>query len=280
MKNLLTATLVISCFALFSCQKEVDGTLSNGGSNNGGTSGTKLTKTLEKLGGDSLSTVYRYNSSGKIIGVDMVGVDAGQPYDYYLTYVRNNSGIIQKQIIKSSDLVQFGVDSVLSLVSYDAASNKYKSAVSNLSLFGIPIIDSIVFQYDGSGRLITEIDYSDVGFGYLPSWKRVYTYNGSNLGTEKYYSFDINTNNYTLDYTATYEYDTKINPLQFVADAAILNLEPFYSANNITKLTYVTSDPADNFVSTVNYTYNSTNRPLTDVTTTASEVTTTSYYYQ
>ena len=280
MKNLLTAVLGILSLVLFSCQKEVDETLPNSGGNNGGTTGTKLTKTIEKLGADSVATVYRYNSSGKIIAVDMVGVDAGQPYDYYLTYVRNNSGIIQKQIIKSSDLVQFGVDSILYLVSYDATNNRYKGAISNLSLFGIPLVDSIVFQYDGSGKLITEIDYSDVGFGYAPSWKKVYTYNGNNLGTEKYYSFDANTNNYTLDYTSTYEYDTKTNPLQFVADAPVFNLDPFYSANNITKLTYVESDPTNNFVSTVSYTYNSSNRPLTDVTTTGSEVTTTSYYYQ
>ena len=280
MKNLLIAGLGLLCLCVISCQKEVDDTLSNSGSNNGGTNSTRLTKTVEKSGADSLVTVYRYSSSGKITGVDMVGVDAGQPYDYYLTYVRNSSGIIQKQIIKSTDLVQFGIDSIVSVVSYDAANNRYKSGVSNLSLMGIPIVDSVVFQYDGSGKLVTEIDYSDVGFGYLPSWKRVYTYSGNNLGTEKYYSFDINTNNYTLEYTATYEYDTKINPLQFVSDAPLLNLDPFYSANNITKLSYVANDPTDNFVSTVSYTYNSSNRPLTDVTATGSEVTTTSYYYQ
>lgn len=280
MKNLLTAVLGILCLCLISCQKEVDDTLSNNGGNNGGTSSTKLTKTVQKLGGDSLVTLYRYNSSGRITGVDMVGVDAGQPYDYYLTYVRNSSGIIQKQIIKSTELVQFGIDSIVSVVSYDAANNRYKSGVSNLSLMGIPIADSVVFQYDGTGKLVTEIDYTDVGFGYLPSWKRLYTYNGNNLGIEKYYSFDINTNNYTLEYTTTYEYDTKINPLQFVSEAPVLNLDPFYSANNTTKLSYVASDPADNFVSTVSYTYNSSNRPLTDVTTTGSDVTTTTYYYQ
>ena len=280
MKKLLTAVLGILCLCFISCQKEVDDTLSNNGGNNGGTSSTKLTKTVEKSGGDSLVTLYRYNSSGKITGVDMVGVDAGQPYDYFLTYVRNSSGIIQKQIIKSTDLVQFGIDSIISVVSYDAANNRYKSGVSNLSLMGIPIADSVAFQYDGAGKLITEIDYTDVGFGYSPSWKRVYTYSGNNLGTEKYYSFDVNTNNYTLEYTTTYEYDTKINPLQFVSEAPVLNLDPFYSANNATKLSYVASDPTDNFVSTISYTYNSSNRPLTDVTTTGSDVTSTTYYYQ
>jgi hypothetical protein len=277
MKNSLTAILTILSFGLFSCQKEVDDIFSNTG---GVVSGTRLIKTVEKTGADSVVSVYGYNSSGKIINADIAGVEAGQAYDISLTYVRNSSGIIQKQILESSDFASIGIDSIVSIVSFDAGNNRYKNSVTNFSLSGIPLIDSIMFQYDASGRLITEIDYNDVGFGYLPSWKKEYTYSGNNLATEKYYSYDLASGNFLLEDTGTYEYDTKTNPLQFATDAAILNLYPFYSANNVTKFTYVASDPADNFTSTINYTYNSSNRPLTDVTTTGTEVASTTYYYQ
>jgi hypothetical protein len=277
MKNSLTAILAILSFGLFSCQKEVKDIFSNTG---GGVNGTRLIKTVEKTGADSVVTVYGYNSSGKIIKADIFGVDAGQAYDLSLTYVRNSAGIIQKQILESSDFVSVGIDSIVSIVSFDAGTNRYKNSVSNFSLSGIPLSDSIEFQYDVSGRLVTEIDYNDVGLGYLPSWKKEYTYNGNNLATEKYYSFDLASGNFLLDDTGTYEYDTKTNPLQFATDAPILNLYPFYSANNVTKFTYVASDPADNFTSATNYTYNSSNRPITDVTTTGAEVTLTTYYYQ
>jgi hypothetical protein len=277
MKNSLTAILAILSFGLFSCQKEVNDIFSNTG---GAVNGTRLIKTVEKTGVDSVVSVYGYNSSGKIIKADIAGVEAGQAYNVSLTYVRNSAGIIQKQILESSDFASIGIDSIVSIVSFDAGNNRYKNSVTNFSLSGIPLVDSIVFQYDASGRLLTEIDYNDAGFGYLPSWKKEYTYNGNNLAAEKYYSYDLASGNFVLEDTGTYEYDAKVNPLQFATDAPIFNLYPFYSANNVTKFTYVTSNPADNFTSTINYTYNSSNRPLTDVTTTGTEVSSTTYYYQ
>jgi hypothetical protein len=277
MRNSLTAILAVLSVGLFSCQKEVKDIFSNTG---GGANGTRLIKTVEKTGGDSVVTVYTYNSSGKIIKAGIIGVEAGQGYDLTYTYVRNGAGIIQKQILESSDFASVGIDSIVYNVFFDAGKNRYSGSVADFSLLGIPLLDSIAFQYDASGRLSTEIDYNNVGVGYLPSWKKEYTYNGNNLANEKYYSFDFTSGGFVLEETSSYEYDTKINPLQFPADAPVLNLFPFYSANNLTKLTYVASDPADNFTSTISYTYNSSNRPLTDVTTTGSDISSTTYYYQ
>lgn len=277
MRISVTAFLAILSVGLFSCQKEVKDIFSN---TNGNANGTRLVKTVEKLGADSVVSVYGYNSSGKIITANIVGVEAGQAYDYKLTYVRNSAGIIQKQILESSDFASVGIDSIVYFVFFDAGNNRYTGSVADFSFSGIPLLDSLSFQYDGSGRMISEIDYNDVGFGYLPSWKKEYTYNGNNLASEKYYSFDLTNGDFVLEETSSYEYDTKINPLQFAADAPVLNLFPFYSANNLTKLTYVAFDPSDNFISTIAYTYNSSNRPLTDVTTTGSDVSSTTYYYQ
>ena len=277
MKSLLTAILFFLAVAFVSCQKEIKDIFAGTG---GTSNATRLIKTVDKSGLDSTVTIYGYNSSGKIIGADISGIDSGQAFDLNLSYVRNNSGIIQKQIIKSSSFSAIGIDSLVTIISYDAAANQYKNAVSSFVLFGLPLMDSIVFQYDGSGRLIAEIDYTDVGFGYDPSTKKEYTYSGNNLASEKLYSYDLASSSYSLEDTYTYEYDTKINPLQFVADAPILNLYPFYSANNVTKTTYVASDPTYNYIATEAYTYNSSNRPVMDIITTGSDISTTTYYYQ
>ena len=57
-------------------------------------------------------------------------------------------------------------------------------------------------------------------------------------------------------------------------------MNPFYSANNVTKITLVAADPADNYVSTEIYTYDSSNRPLTGTDVTGGTTTLTNYYYQ
>lgn len=276
MRNLLTAGLAILTFGMFSCQKEVKDILAPAG----GSNGTRLIKTVDKSGSDSTVTIYGYNAAGRITSADFSGVDSGQAFDLSIRYVRNSSNIIQQQIVKSSDFSSLGIDSLVTYIRYDQGTNRYINAVSSFILFGLPLADSIVFQYDGSGRLVTEIDYTDVGFGYDPVTKKEYTYAGNNLATEKVYQFDLASSTYSLEDTYTFEYDTKVNPLQFATDAPVLNLYPFYSANNVVKTTYVSSDPTYNFVSTDVYTYNSSNRPVTDVSTTGPDITTTTYYYQ
>lgn len=276
MRNSLTLLLATLTVGIFSCQKEVKDIFAPAG----GSTGTRLIKTVDKSGSDSTVTVYGYNSSGKIISADFAGIDSGQAFDLNIRYVRNSSNIIQQQIIKSSDFSALGIDSLVTAVRYDQGTNRYINAVSSFILFGLPLADSIVFQYDGSGRMVTEIDYTDVGFGYAPATKKEYTYTGSNLATEKVYQYDFSSSTYSLEDTYTFEYDTKVNPLQFATDAPVLNLYPFYSANNVVKTTYVSSDPTYNFVSTESYTYNSSSRPVTDISTTGSDITTTTYYYQ
>ena len=270
--RILIALLAFPILFLLSCKKEND-SVNGGGANN-----TRLIRMVAKSGSDSSVSEFSYNSSGKIVGYKLSGVESGGPLDLRLTYVRNSSDIIQKQILKSNNLAALALDSIVTIVNYDAGNNRYKNATSVVVLFGISIKDSIVFQYDGGGRLTSEIDYTDAGAGMQPSSKTEYTYVGNNLAGEKYYSY---TSTYQLEETYTYEYDSKINPLQFVPDAAVLNMNPFYSANNVTKTTYVdATDPTNNYVSTDTYTYTSVNRPAMSISVTGANSTTTTYYYQ
>jgi hypothetical protein len=275
--RILITLVVAAALVCTSCKKEQDSVNGGGGSNN-----NRLIKMVGKSGSDSSVSEFTYNASGKIVGFKLSGAESGSPLDLRLTYVRNNSDIIQKQILKSNDLGALGLDSIVTVVNYDVGNNRYKNAISVLVLFGFAIKDSIVFQYDGTGRLASEIDYTDAGSGMEPSTKTEYTYAGNNLAGEKYYEYDDVTASFQLVDTTTYEYDSKINPLQFAPDAAVLNMNPFYSANNITKTTYVdATDPSYNYVSNDTYTYTPANRPATSTSvTTGSNTVTTTYYYQ
>jgi len=273
--RILISLVVAATLVFTSCKKEHD-SINGGGNNN-----TRLLKMVGKSGSDSSVSEFTYNASGKIIGFKLSGVESGGPLDLRLTYVRNNSDVIQKQILKSNDLGALGLDSIVTIVNYDVGNNRYKNAVSVVVLFGFAIKDSIVFQYDGTGRLTSEIDYTNAGSGMQPSSKIEYTYAGNNLAGEKHYDYDDVTASFQLTDTATYDYDSKINPLQFAPDAAVLNMNPFYSANNITKTTYVdATDPSNNYVSNDTYTYTSVNRPATLTSVTGSNTVTTTYYYQ
>jgi hypothetical protein len=273
--RILLTLIVLATLVFTSCKKEQDSV------NGGGNSNTRLIKMVAKSGSDSSVSEFTYNGSGKIVGFKLSGSDSGLPLDLRLTYVRNNSDIIQKQILKGSDLAGLGLDSIVTIVNYDAGNNRYKNAISVLILFGFSIKDSIVFQYDGNGRLVSEIDYTDAGFGMDPSTKTEYTFVGNNLAGEKYYSYDDVAATFDLEEIYAYEYDSKINPLQFAPDAPVLNMNPFYSANNITKTTYVDAiDASNNYLSNDTYTYTSVNRPATSKSVTGSNTVTTTYFYQ
>lgn len=281
MRRILTALSIFSIFFLLSCQKESGFSNTGSGTGGGGSStGTRLIKMVNKAGQDSAVSEFSYNSSNKITGFKASGIQSGQVIDLRLSYVRNSSGIIQKQILKSNDLNALGVDSIMTIINYDGANNQYKTAVSVVSIFSLNVRDSIVFQYDGTGKLVSEIDYTDAGVGYMPSTKTEYSFSGSNLAVEKIYTYNAGTSGFDLQETYTYLYDAKINPLQFPADAPILNMDPFYSANNITKTTLVAADPADNYVSNDTYTYNTANRPATSTNISGTQSSTITYYYQ
>lgn len=280
MRQIVTAAAALVSVFLFSCQKEVNENNGGGGSNNNNNPNL-LKKTVEKSGSDSTVVTYTYNSAGKLTNMNTLGSIGGQTFDLKQRFVRNSAGIIQQTIIKSDQFIQFGIDSVVTKVNYDAANNRYKNAITSISLLGFSFKDSLVYQYDASGKLTTEIDYSDdgTGGGYVPSGKTEYVYTGSNLTTQKDYTYDDTSASWDLDETDTYEYDAKTNPVQFVADAPVLGIAGFFSANNATKITAVNADPTKNAVTTETYTYNAANRPATGTSTTNGTASDLTFFY-
>jgi len=283
MKNKFILLILSSCTLLFSCQKEVSN--ENGGGGNSGNNGTLLVKSVFKSGSDSSQTLYAYDGSKRLASVSNSGVDAGTPYTNQINLTRNSGGVIQKMSVKSDQFAQYGIDSLLYNVAYDAGTSRYKYKVFALNIGFALLKDSVAYEYDAAGKIVKEREFIDDGTagGYEEIAKTEYTYSGNNIGTAKYFTYDVPTNTYTLDETDTFEYDAKTNALQLGNEAIVIGDVTFYGPNNVSKQTIdVPADPTSNQTRTTTYTYNSNNRPITAtfVTTPGGGSATASFTYQ
>ncbi len=270
MKNFITITALLLLFA--SCKKEI--------SNESGGGGTRLTKITATGGTDSVGMEFTYNTSGRLTEYKMGGTVSGTALNESITYTRNSSEIITKEIYKSSSL-PFGLSQVVTDHFYDNSAKRYSYSVTKLDLGLIFIRDSVGYNYDGSGRVSEIIDYLDAGSGtYSPSMKQSFTYTGANVTKVVYATYDVPTTSWTDDETDTYEFDSKVNPLQFTGEAMILrtifDYPTFYSANNYTKQTLDITPTA----TTRTFTYNGSSRPETAAVSDGSSTITFKYYYQ
>ncbi len=283
--RILIPLFTLSTLLLFSCQKEVDFANSNNNGNggnggNGGNSGTLLTKLVSVSGTDSSSLIFGYNSSKKLITLDILAVSGGTNSLTQERAERNSQGIIQKLILKDDQYQQVGLDSVETIIGY--SSGKYTYKLTSIDLGVLVYKDSVALISDGSGKIITERTFDDIGAGsYDETSKTEYTYSGNNIATIKYYSYDSGTSSYTLEETFTYdEYDNKISPMSISNEAFVFDSPELYSANNPTKSSVSASGISENYSTT--YTYNSANRPLTASSTIqpGNMTATGTYYYQ
>jgi hypothetical protein len=292
-KNALIVSVLL-CLFLISCQKEVDFANGSGGSGGGGgTTGNTLVKTVSKNGSDSIVTIYTYNANKLLIGHKMSGMSQSIDVTNENKYYRNAAGIITRFIQINPNLVAAGIDSVVSIVHYDAAASRYTSVISELSLFGFTVIDSSLLVYDAGGKVIRNDVYQgspSLGMPMELSLKTSYTYGASgNMTQLDQYSHDPTTGTDDLVSTIKYTYDNKVNA--FTATTAFLKSNEAFAIghgdwtgiNNATKIELTsTVAPTANRTITVAYTYNSGNRPATSVNTTTpgSLVENYTYYYQ
>lgn len=197
------------------------------------------------------------------------GVDGGMPFDLRQTFIRNSQGIITQIITKSSDFSQIGVDSAIARVNYNSASGRYTSRITGYSFLGLTIKDSVVFLYDANGKVITEEQFIDQGFGsgYEKMTKNEYTYTGNNIATIKSSTYDMSTSSYDVQYTQTLTYDTKASPLILGNEAFAIGSPNWYSTNNTIKsVIVVPNNPSANEIQDITYVYNSFNKPASATT--------------
>ena len=272
-----TGTIVvvfITVLFLISCKKERSFDPNNQGGGSGTTS-TLLTKKVTKFGAnDSLRVFYTYDNQKRFLSYRTEEYSSGSVIKGEVKFTRNAQGIIQKMIIKSDDLAGVGIDSVFYVVNYSAASSRYTSSVLKFDNAGTIFKDSTVYTYNASGKIIQSEEFVDDGTGTYVKYSKIeYTYNASgNVIKMKSYVFDDAAGNYLPSDQDEYEYDAKINPLILGNEAFILGDVSMASPNNQIKDTYTDFEDASyNDVITTVITYNTANKPLSDVLTIQSE---------
>jgi len=260
--RVLMASLACTSLFLFSCQKEADYANNNNGNGNGngGNSNGLLQKIVSKSGSDSSSLIFGYNSSQKLIILNTIEVSGGTNSLTEERVERNTQSIIQKLIIKNDQYRQAGLDSIETIIEYN--SGRYVSKVTAIDLGGGAFFrDSVSLIYDGSGKVITERTYDDIGTGSYDEMNKIeYTYSGNNIATINYYSYDGSS--YSLKQAYAYdEYDNKISPMSLGNEAFIFDSPALYSSNNPTKSSVTALGFTQTY--TTSYTYSSAGKPLT-----------------
>jgi len=255
---------------LCSCQKEVD--FANRNSNGNGNGGTKpitlLVKSVTKTGSDSLVTDYTYDANRKLIKMKIKGVDVGTPEDKEYQYFRNSSGILTKYSVIDPDLVAAGIDSLTTIVNYSTSLSKYTGYVVKLIVPGFILLDSAVYVYDGSGKIIEEDLYespSGSGLDYYFTGKANYSYSNGNVSELDIHDFD-QSGAETFTATTKVTYDSKTNPLLFGNEGFPMGHAEWVSVNNFSMEELSDSNGiADSQTVSYTYTYNSDNKPGTSL---------------
>ena len=269
---------VLLCFLgilLFSCQREVD--LPTPNTNTG--ADERLVKIVGTDGTDSTVSTYSYDANGRISENKVVDIYNGIDFGYTTKVVRNSSGIITRTIEIEPSLV--GVDSTIRNFRYSAG--KYTSSVSSITSLGFTSADSTVYTYNSSGQISKDEVYSSVnGSPFVLALKNDYTYTSAgNLASHKQSTFNPATSTYFEEYTESYTYDSKTNPLVLGNESIFMYLLEFTGPNNATGYTYVEpASPGSNENLSVIYTYNGDNKPLSAVMNSGTSTTNITFHYQ
>ena len=280
-KNRITFfCLIVLVFA--SCQKEIDWGI--GG--NGAAADKLLVKLISKTGLDSSITTYTYNSAKQLTGETKTGVSGTTSLDADLKIYRNSSGIIQKTVQVAAALLANGIDSVVTRFNYNLALSRYSSAVFGVTVSGTNVIDSIVYTYDGSGKIESDAHYLKASI--LPpvlNLKNQYTYSADGLNLTATQQLASTTLGGSLSQSTvqTFTFDTKKNPLVIKQEAIVLLRTGLFNAQNPLKTIVTnTSDPTTDYTMDYVYKYTTAGKPDSSYATRTpgATITASKYFYQ
>lgn len=285
--------MMIGVLFLAACQKEVSvdtgGNPGSGGGGGGSTTGDLLVKVVQKSGADTSETVYQYDASKRLLQESLKGVSQGQGFTLSTRVVRNASGIITNVIQKSDDFAAQGIDSIVSVITYDAAAGRYTKRITTIELFGFEVIDSTIAVYNAAGQIIREESYLIsplLGTGAEITSRSEYVYDAAGNPVELRLSAADPTSGTPLELVGTnkFTYDTKTSPLKLsIGEAFAFGRSTMVAANNPVKDEFLdATTPANNFTFNYVHTYNTKNKPVTTVgtETPGGAVTNITYTYQ
>jgi hypothetical protein len=292
----LLSCLLVLCFT--SCQKSIEWndlvltpttpttpTTPGGGT----TTGTLLVKAVSLSLIDTLTALYSYDASKKVIKNQTIGTTSGSKVDMTNIYTRNSSGNIIKYIqinYSASSFSASGYDTAVTVIHYPLGSSNFDYVITQQEFLGFIFSDSTVFTYT-AGKITKQTSYlTDFLTGnYIPNQYLDYTYDANgNVSSAKAYSYGTGTTP-TLAATYAFTYDTKKSPLVMGNEAFIISSPPSYGPNNYSKYDVVdATTPLNSLYISSTYNYNSNNYPL-DATITATRagisiVTKSTLFYQ
>lgn len=287
MKNLLTAALGISCFALFSCQKEVNDIFSNNtntGSN--GNSTGLLVKTVSVTGTDSMVTLYTYDNQKRLETMTMDGISNGMQMHSYKKYIRDASSRIAKvlQVVEQNGLAS---DTSIERVHYPGSAMEFDYTVNPISMSGLTVFDSTVYSYS-SGKMISMLSNLTsplLGPAIVARTKTDFAYDAAgNITVLKMYA-DLGSGTLSPFMNQTYTYGAAINATWISTNSAqnfLLAGTPATGNKAFIKAQMDDlTDPSNSFTMTATYTLDAGNKPKSAmVTSTTGEVTKYTFFYQ
>lgn len=253
------ALVALTTLAVVSCTKEKSFEEENGNGGGGGNSdGALLAKIVIQLGPDSATTTFTYDGSNRLIQEANKGLISFNSDDSLMRVTRNTQGIIER-VEQIPDPI-LG-DPTVWYVRYNATTKRYTARLTKDSNGNVE--DSIAYDYDASGKIVSGTAYVDFGGGVEPLMKETYTYDGvGNLKKVVLSEYDGTAWEEVSE--KTMEYDSKTNPLKLAEEAIILDRHQYFGTNNMTKVTIIDYDmPSQSEEITVAYTYNASSKPLT-----------------
>jgi len=273
LKLLLVLFIGIALSTAYSCNKDDED--DNGGGDGGGGTTPKTCYIKKETYADGSYSQIEYNSNHKAIKVteyDSTGkVDERTELSY-----DSNGKIIKMENFDGTTL------SGKFEYSYDAQGKLSKADIFGDQGGTFKKIGYYEYTFTGDNltKLVTKVEY----LGQTIEAEKVeFTYSGGNAVTQKDYAFDYGSLSLKLEFTTTYEYDTKINPYRGLGANYIMGDPQFISKANVTKMTVkdnqgiVQKDQSSN----ITYEYNDSNYPTkaTDVSFDNSETDVTIFDY-
>ena len=264
-----------------SCQKEIDWGLGGGGAVD-----KLLVKIISKTGLDSSVTTYSYNTAKQLTGENTTGLSGSTSLDTDLKIYRNKAGIIQKTVQVAAVLLANRIDSVVTRYNYNLALSRYSSAVFAVRVSGTNVVDSIVYAYDASGKIISDEHYLKASI--LPpvlNLKNQYSYSADGLNLTALQQIASSTIGGSLSQSSlqSFTFDNKKSPLIIKQEAILLLRSGHFNAQNpIKTIVTNTSDPTADFTMDYVYKYNSAGKPDSSYATRTpgGAITASKYFYQ
>ena len=248
MRNALIAVLLVAA-VLPSCKKDDAGSSSQ----------NLLAKIVTKQGSDSTVAEYSFDSQGRFVQERSTAVDASGSETTTISLVRDANGRATKvtEAITGSSPATFATDYVY----VSPSDKKVRNGIFLFDFSGLQVRDSIAFTY-ATKVSKTSHYYTAAGVPTTQAYYYEYAYDGKGNMTQVKVYQPNSSGVITLTATVNFEYDAKISPVYFNDDVLVEYLGSQYvSPNNITKVSIVAADPADNFTATTVYEYRADGRP-------------------